>query len=240
MPADDYLTSGDIVVLDNLVTVNGTPGSYSRNPAQVFFDGRDKFLATYPVAVSRALWPTGPGSLQAGGVEMVEYGLWGDYYEFPFGETTGFTGLFEHIVYLVIAGPQGSVINVDANGDGDFVDANDHYNYVMVEGAKLTVHAPLAGGKLYVVDGSNVQVTLAYSDTADTYEMRWSALLSRRDWSNDYISPVGTQDKGGDAGSTRVWVYNPNAAQITVNYTIGNGGGTGTFTVNAGSVGYFP
>ena len=226
---DDTLQAADVVVLDNLVAVVGAPGGpYSRNPAQVFFDGRDKFQATSPIAAGRALWPTGPGSLQAGGVEMLEYNRWGDLYRFPFGESAIFpTGLFEDVRYYVVAGPGGSTIDVDTNGDS-IVDAT----YVLAEGGKQVIHAPSAGGTIRVVSGSNVQVTLAYSDTADTYEMRWSALIPYGDWSNDYYSPVGTA-----AGNlcTNVWVYNPNPAPITVSWTLGNPVANGSFVVPAGA-----
>ena len=42
----DLLTNGDVVVLANAVSV-------PRNPATIRYDGRDKFAATYPVAVTR-------------------------------------------------------------------------------------------------------------------------------------------------------------------------------------------
>ncbi|MBV6395470.1 MAG: hypothetical protein HFACDABA_01046 [Anaerolineales bacterium] len=234
--ADDSLQAGDVVVLDNLVVVEGSPGSYSRDSGKVFFDGRDKFQASQPVAVSRALWPTGPGSLQAGGIEMQEYGLWGDLYEFPLTESTDYTGMYEHVIYFIMAGPQGATVDVDANGDGDVNDAGDSNDLFLAEGAKFSVHNPSAGGTIRVVDGSDIQVTVTYADTSDTYEMRWSTLQPRRDWSNDYVSPVGTTDKGSDEASTRVWVYNPKASAITVNYTLGNPTATGTFSVPAGGV----
>ena len=227
--ANDTLQAADVVVLDNLVAVVGAPGGpYSRNPAQVFFDGRDKFQATSPIAAGRALWPTGPGSLQAGGVEMLEYNRWGDLYRFPFGESATFpTGLFEDVRYNVVAGPGGSTIDVDTNGDS-IVDAT----YVLAEGGKQVIHAPSAGGTIQVVSGSNVQVTVAYSDTTDTYEMRWSALIPFGDWSNDYYSPVGTD---ADDLCTNVWVYNPNPAPITVSWTLGNPVANGSFVVPAGT-----
>src|SRR5688572_8502809 len=86
VPADDQLVAGNVVVLTNDVAVAGAPGAFFRDPAQVFYDGRDKMLTSFPVAASRALWPIGVGSLQAGGVEMYDTALWGDLYVSPFGE----------------------------------------------------------------------------------------------------------------------------------------------------------
>ena len=234
--ADDSLQVGDVIVLDNPVVVAGNPGSYTRNPLNVFYDGRDKLLTTFPATVSRAMWPTGSGSLQAGGVEMFPTALWGTSYVSPMQEdaaTPGVsTGLFEDVRWFVIAGAGGAVIDVDANGDGDVSDANDLNDFTMAEGAKRVVNGIQRRGTLTVVSGNPVQVDVLYADTGDTYEMRWSALIPRPSWSNDYYSAVGTNPTGG-TGCTMVWLYNPGTSRpITVNYQYGSGA-SGTINVNA-------
>ncbi len=237
LPADDYLVVGDVIVLDNFVVVDGTPGNFSRDPGKVFYDGRDKLMATYPATVSRSIWPTGSGSLQAGGVEMFPTALWGSSYVSPMQEDAAppgtSTGLFEDIRWFVIAGAGGATIDVDANGDGDLLDANDLNDFVMSEGAKRVVNGMQRGGTLTVVSGSPVQVDVLYADTADTYEMRWSALIPRTSWSNDYYSAVGTNPTGG-MGCTVVWLYNPGTSAINVNYQYGSGA-SGTINVAANS-----
>jgi hypothetical protein len=162
--ADDQLNAGEVVVLSNDVIVNGAVGGpYSRSSAQVYYDGRDKMLTTYPVAASRAVWPVNVGSLQAGGVEMYDTSIWGNEYISPYGEGTGATGLFEDVRLFVMAGPGGSTINLDLNDDGDTADAGELTNYAMAEGAKLVVNGPQARSKLTVVSGSNVQVNVLYA-----------------------------------------------------------------------------
>jgi uncharacterized repeat protein (TIGR01451 family) len=231
--ADDQLNAGNVVVLSNNVIVNGAAGGpYSRNPAQVYYDGRDKLLSIYPVAVTRALFPVNVGSLQAGGVEVIDTTLWGSQYISPYGEGGGSTGLFEDVRLFVMGGPGGSTINLDLNDDGDTADAGELTNYLIAEGGKYVVNGPQARSKLTVVSGSNVQVNVVYADTTDTFELRWSALLPRSSWTNDYYTPVGTAT--GGQGCTNVWVYNPATSTITVNYTFGNGT-SGNFTVNARS-----
>ena len=75
---DEMLSNGDVIILDNEVEISGSdPGRYSRNPAQVFFDGRDKFGASFPVAVTHGAFPISPGSVMAGGTEVLDTGRWG-------------------------------------------------------------------------------------------------------------------------------------------------------------------
>ena len=101
-------------------------------------------------------------------------------------------------------------------------DANDLNDFTMAEGAKRVVNGIQRRGTLTVVSGNPVQVDVLYADTGDTYEMRWSALIPRPSWSNDYYSAVGTNPTDG-TGCTLVWLYNPGASAITVNYQYGSG-----------------
>jgi len=237
VPTDDSLQVGDVIVLDNYVVVDGSPGSYYRDALKVFFDGRDKLVTTYPTTVSRAMWPSGPGSLQAGGIEVFPTVFWGTQYVSPMQEDASVpgisTGLFEDVRWFILAGAGGATIDVDANADGDFLDANDLDDYVMMEGDKSVVNRIQRGATLSVVSGNPVQVNVLYADTADTYEMRWSALIPRNNWSNDYYSAVGTNPTAG-TGCTLVWLYNPGSNPISVNYAYGSGA-SGTISVGANS-----
>ena len=86
LASDDLLQAGDVIVLDNDVIVTGTSGSYARNAAQIFYDGRDKFGVTFPAAVTRAAFPVSPGSVMAGANEVLDTGRWGTSYRAPVGE----------------------------------------------------------------------------------------------------------------------------------------------------------
>ena len=239
---DDSLQVGDVIVLDNFVIVDGSPGSYYRDVAKVYYDGRDKLATTFPTTVSRAMWPTGSGSLQAGGVEMFPTALWGTQYISPMQEDASApgvsTGLFEDVRWFILAGAGGATVDVDANGDGDFLDINDLDDFILNEGDKQVVNGIQRGASLNVVSGNPVQVNVLYADTADTYEMRWSALIPRNNWSNDYYSSVGTNPTGG-TGCTLVWLYNPNTSPIIVNFVYGSGA-SGTINVGANGNAYSP
>ena len=224
LPEHDRLQKGDVITLDNQVIVQGSPGSYSRNPAQIFFDGRDKIGVTLPVAVNRSMWPTGVGSLVADAQSVLPTERWGTQYVSPVGENIASTGQsYEDVRWLIMAGPGGANITVDVDGPGPTAP----FNQTLAQGEVRMVDGIQTGATLN--SNNPVQVTLLTADMGSTYENRFYNLIPRADWVNDYYTPVGT---GTGTQCTNVWVYNPNASPITVNYTFGNGG-TGTINVAA-------
>ncbi len=238
--SDDDLAAGEVITLDNDVIVGGTsPGPYTRNAALIFYDGRDKFGVSFPVAATRAAFPISPGSVMAGGTEMLDTNRWGTSYRAPIGEniTTG-TQAFEDVRWFILAGAGGATISVDANGDGDYLDANDLNGVVLTQGQKRSVNGILVNATLAVTAGNPVQVNSMTADVDDTFEFRWDALLPRPVWSNSYYSPVGTQPDtaNGNRGCTEVWIHNPNATSITVNIDLpdaGNPNATRTIPANS-------
>ncbi len=118
--SDDVLHAGDVIILDNDVAVGGTsPGPYSRNPSLVFYDGRDKFGATFAVAVTRAAFPIAPGSVMAGGSEVLDTSRWGTAYRAPLGENlVTSTEAFEDVRWFIMAGPGGGLQRAGRTGRG--------------------------------------------------------------------------------------------------------------------------
>ncbi len=223
-PEHDRLYKGNVITLDNQVSVQGSPGSYSRNPSQIFFDGRDKVGVTLPVAITRAMWPTGPGSLVADAQSVLPTERWGAQYVSPVGEDIPSTGQsYEDVRWLIMAGLGGANITVDVDGPGPA----SPLNYTLAEGAARMVDGIRTGATL---TGDNaVQVTLLTADVTSSYENRFYNLIPRSDWVSEYYTSVGT---GTGTQCTNVWVYNPNATSITVNYQIGSGT-PGSFPVGA-------
>ena len=68
---DTHFQAGDFILLENWVD----PSS-SRSLSDVKYDGRDCIQASKPVAVTRGEYPTSPGSLLAGAVEVLETTSW--------------------------------------------------------------------------------------------------------------------------------------------------------------------
>jgi len=71
-----------------------------------------------------------------------------------------------------------------------------------------------------------VQINLLTGDIGSTYESRWFTIAPLSQWDSTYYTPVGTTSATYPAN---VWLYNPNAAAITVNYQ--TKASTGNFSV---------
>lgn len=240
--ADDQFQAGEIVILDNLVALNGSQnGPYTRNAAQIYYDGRDKFGASFPIAVTRGAFPINPGSVMAGAVEVLATTQWGMLYEAPIGDNTpdDNTNAFEDVRWFIMAGVGGATIDVDLNGDGDTSDAGEVNGLVLAQGARRVVDAIKEGSKLTVVSGNPVQVDTMAADIDDTYEFRWDALIPKSAWTNEYYTPVGTAPKStSNNGCTEVVAYNPGASTITINVDLPGGSNSdATFTAAARSTG---
>lgn len=79
---EDVLMGGSTILLKNQVPVGGTRGE------TILYDGRDRILATLPIAVTRSAFPGSPGGLLAGAVEVFNRDSWGQEYVAPVGNST--------------------------------------------------------------------------------------------------------------------------------------------------------
>ena len=186
MPSD-IIEAGTVIVLNNQLN-SGTLQTV------IDFDGRDKIAATKNVAVTRTGWASGSNTLLAGAVEVYDTNNWGTEYRAPVGENipdaTDYQ-MFEYTGLAIMAGPGGATISVDANADGDYVDANDVNNVTIAEGVSRFVNGGVNVGAR-VVSNNPVQVDILTGDRGSTYESRDSALLPVAYWSSSYYTPVST------------------------------------------------
>ena len=67
----DMLSSGDVLLLENLVDPNRVI-----SPSSILFDGGDRLQSSMHVALTRGEYPTTPGSLLAGAVEVLDTSKW--------------------------------------------------------------------------------------------------------------------------------------------------------------------
>ncbi len=209
---NDILRGGDAIVLQNLVPVpRGT---------SLLYDGRDRIQASFPIAVTRGAFPVSPGSLLAGGTEVLDTDSWGTYYIAPVGENTPDSSLtqpFESTqLYVMARLPNTEVklngVTIATIGEGENFTINDVKEDDVVE------------------TSSPVQIHLVTGDVGSTYEMRWYSLLPVAAWSNDYYTPVGEE-----VGPTGIWLYNPAGSEISVSYDRDGATNQGPFTVAAHS-----
>jgi uncharacterized repeat protein (TIGR01451 family) len=249
----DVLNAGDVIVLDNLVeldlTGRGAGGANRRLwlgsslPGIVRYDGKDKFGATAPVAATRANWPEGqppesgvgiPGSLFGDAVAIEPTVRWGTAFITPAGQDVTTVGqVFEYTRATVMAAEDSTFVWVDLDKDG-VQDAGE--TTTLSAGQQFDAGAINRG--VPINSSKPVQVILVTGNVGSTWATRWYNVTPRIDWTNDYYTPVGTDNNTPGATpnwGTAVYLYNPHETALTVSYTLG-GGGSGTISVPAGGV----
>jgi len=205
----DHLKTGDAIVLENKVPVP--------RGSDVLFDGGDKIQASFPIAMTRAAYPVAPGALMAGAVEMLKTSAWGTTFVSPVGQGIGAedeTQAFEYTSFFIMA-MRDTIVTF-------------HYKtYPLAEGENLILPNVKPGDTLEA--DYPVQVDILAGDIGSNYELRWYSITPRDKWTNDYYTPVGTDD----IRSTRIWIFNPNDFPITVKHerVADYGTGTSTYTV---------
>ncbi|MHB9116082.1 MAG: C25 family cysteine peptidase [Thermoleophilia bacterium] len=219
----DLLYSGSVITLENDVPI-------PRVPSNVLYDGGDKIGATYMLAVTRAGWAPNPGTVLAGAVEVHRTLDWGLEYRSPVGTNVAAgdqNAMFDYTGLLVMAGEDGTVVQIDADNNGAF-----ETNTTLAQGQSYLVNGGVrVGGR--VLASKPVSVDVITGDRAANYESRFFSLYPVSLWSGTYYSPVGSSTRGVNTETTYVFVYNPGAARIRV--TMRDSGGTTARWVNAGT-----
>lgn len=217
----DVFTAGNVISLRNLVPL-------PRNPSNILYDGRDKIGATKALVVSRASWATSPGTVLAGAVEVSSVRDFGLVFESPVGQNVSANSMFELVSLFVMASENGTTVQIDADNNGvneitTTLNQGEGYHVVsgVMRGARVTASKP-------------VQAHIITGDVGANYESRWYTLYPVDDWSDSYVTPVGTASDGDD---TYIFLYNPGAATISVNYQTQVG--SGTINVAAGQTASF-
>jgi len=214
------LPQGVVFSLGNTVTL-------PRNPSVLVYDGRDYVSSEKSLRVTRATWPTrDPGPMLAGAAVVLPIDFYGTNYVSPIGQDVSANDMFQYVGLFVQAAEDGTAVTVDTNGSAPggvlYISLNRGESYVVnggiLTGATVTATQP-------------VQVDLITGDINANYEMRWYNLFSSDGWYNSYVTPVGTASNGQRAF---VFVYNPGASSISIDYTTSTG--AGSFTVGANSV----
>ncbi|MCX6028636.1 MAG: hypothetical protein NT169_04945 [Chloroflexi bacterium] len=233
--AGDVINAGTVIVLNNTITTT--------NLLAIDFDGRDKIAATKTVAVTKTGWAAGSGTLLAGSVEVFDTSNWGTDYRAPVGanipDPTDYQ-MFEYTSLAIMAGEGGATVQIDKDANGSFETTT-----TLLEGQSYFVNGGVnVGGR--VTSDKPVQVDILTGDIGSNYESRDSGLLPVNLWASSSYEPVSTPNTAqGVAGTaTTVWLYNPAATAVTVQYQTRNGSGvltTTPLTVPGGAAGgYLP
>jgi uncharacterized repeat protein (TIGR01451 family) len=212
--SNDRFNAGDSVVIQNIVQI-GTNNNPVRDSTQVFFDGADRIQSSFPIAVTRAAYPENPGSLMAGGVEVLDTSLWGKSFKAPVGRDTAFeTDGFQYSALYVMAGMDDTKVYIKGSSSPTILNMGESIHVLVNQGDTVT-------------SDKFVQVDFLTGDIDSDYELRWYSLRATEDWSDKYLSPVGDS-----TGETKLVIYNPNTFSINVKITVNDGDVTNT--INGG------
>ncbi len=208
--AGDLISAGTVFSLRNYVTSTTLQ-------AVLDYDARDKICSFKPISVTKTSFPASTNSLLAGCLEVFEKGIWGTEYRVPVGAdmpTTTATAtrtwdadIFSYSALSIMAGAGGAVVQIDADNNGAF-----EQTVTLAEGGTSYVTGVSVGGR--VVSDKPVQVVLFTGRPGSNYQSRDTSLLPTYRWSSSYYAPVSTVSTYG----TVVFLYNPGATAITVNY----------------------
>ncbi len=163
-----------------------------RDPSTILFDARDKIGSSQMTSMTRAIWATGSGTLNAFAHEM--YGLqWGTAYELPVGTNTANAGqMFEYSALTVMAASNNTTVQIDADANGSYESA-----VTLQEGGSTLIPGIRQGARVQA--DKRIQVVLLTGDIGSNYASRDMNLLSTSDYGSNYWSPVGV-----DTGMERI------------------------------------
>jgi len=213
----NILPAGAVLKLQNSV---GLP----RSAGTIAYDGRDRICASAAVAVTRAAWATAPGTVLASATEVYDTRKYGTAFKIPVGTNTGSTQLFEYSSLHIIASQDLTTVTVTADPSLPLATVTKTMNL----GDSMFVNGGVKVGAI-VSATKPVQVQQLTGDIGSTYESRTFAIRPTSLWGASYFAPVGTTLA---SEAHNIFLYNPNAATITVSYETMSSSGTVSVPAN--------
>ncbi|MCS6845325.1 MAG: carboxypeptidase regulatory-like domain-containing protein, partial [Caldilineales bacterium] len=204
----DELETGEYWSVDNVQVAWGCP---TRDSSVIRFDGRDKIGASRSIAMARAAWATGSGTLNAFAHEMYATAEWGTAYEAPVGVDTANAGqMFEFSGLSIMAAENNTTVQIDADANGTY-----ETSVALQEGGSYLITGTRQGAR--VLADKPVQVLLVTGDVGSSYASRDMALLPESAYGSSAWSPVGVDTDA--SGPTRLFLYNPTVNNTSIYIT---------------------
>ncbi len=224
-----------------------------------YYDGRDIiYVAGGATTVSRTSWIESVGPTQSIAWEVYPVKPQLTAYILPFGEDLSSAPKnltdFSRVFVLIQATGNGTIVTVDLDGDGtpdqldqnrdgDCADPGDTSTVTLNDGEVFLLDdADGAGGyqgSLCPGDSLDTGATINASNTLQVqyvigssirgnYEVRGFSAFPRGLWDDEYYAPVD----GAAAGNTDIYLHNPHATSLTIDYE--TSAGSGMFVIAAG------
>jgi hypothetical protein len=247
---------GDIIPAGSIITLDNT-FAWNRNTSTIVYDGKDRIYTNTNISVSKV---SGDGgffnAIRLFDVQNVKTNVqddsrFGEFFILPFGEdvdtgisklptSSNSTGVFRYVGLFVRASEDGTIVQLDLDGDGTIdtvspmlnrgevwfyngvggtpgISANTNNALDLKKGARIIANRP-------------VGVDLVFGGL-DTYGTRNIPVLPSQFYGSEYLSPVYSTD---DVAPVVAYFVNPNPSPITINWTRGVGSpSSGSFTIPA-------
>jgi hypothetical protein len=206
----DALNAGMSFVIQNNVVVS------PRDRNVIRWDGGDKVVANFPIAITRGGYPEKPGSLLAGAVEVLDTSNWGTSFITPVGPNTP-KASWEYTAFLFMAKEPNTTVTMRQANNSTL-----NGTYILQEGESRLVRTLVSQTLL---SNKPIQVDIITGDIDSEYESRWYSLLDFKHWSTDYITPTGETK-----GRTKLVLYNPTTKLVSVTMETLNANGSANIT----------
>ena len=226
----DILPAGSSIILDNKFIYS------PRNPANIYFDGKDKIYTTGDVAISKVTGDDALFSVQSAKTTVVDTSRYGTLFTLGLGEIVG-VPYFSYGSLFIAAATDGTVVSIDLDADGNVdlthsLDEGEVWFYQGNPAATAIATAIDIKPGTIITANKPVGVDLLFGGN-DNYGTRNINVLPGKFYGDTYYTPVPTTHA---AAPTVVYFVNSLATPITVNWKSGTGSpSSGSVTVAANS-----
>ncbi|WP_218029039.1 Ig-like domain-containing protein [Segetibacter aerophilus] len=220
--SDDIIPAGGSIVFDN------TMPAFPRNPANIFYDGKDKIESSGQIAVTQVCGEPSRIGVQAMKTNVTSTTDFGQAFTIPAGQNFPSRD-FAYTAMFVRSASNNNVINIDKDNDGTF-EVTD----TLSEGQSLLVNGNVLSGAT-LVSTEPVGVDLHFGGI-DNFSSREVPIYPATWYSNVYYTPVPTTLS---PDSAVVMLYNSLSRPINITWTRGNNT-TGVINLPAKTVKRFP
>ncbi|MBN1191867.1 MAG: DUF11 domain-containing protein [Dehalococcoidales bacterium] len=191
------------------------------------YDGGDRiFVSGSLLQLVVSTWTEDQGSLFTDAWEVYPVQAWENSYTVPAGENLAVSPLlyrnFTYVFALVMSASDGNSVTISDPAGPVTI------NTTLNRGQTYIYEVEGAGTKITGSAGLQVQLMTGRRDSTG-YEMRGYTITPQAYWGSGYYAPV----PGWSSSNNNLYIYNPNASQITVNFE--DLSGSGSFTVAAGA-----
>ncbi len=238
----DIIPPGAYMVLDNVFPWN-------RPTSSIFFDGKDKIFSSSNIVISKASGDMGDNGgagpvfdVQNVKVNVFDVSRFGQSFVIPFGENLNLAGgtIFNYVGLFARAEENGTVVNLDYNGDGTV----DISSPVLAEGevwfyngqgsspmqnSDINTAIDIKAGAI-VTSNNKIGLDVVFG-SFESYGTRNIPIFPSEFYGSSYYCPVYSTDASAPVVG---FFVNPNPSPITINWSRSAGSPTsGSFVVPA-------